>query len=283
MPCGRGEIESTRKNHPGGMSNIVIVWHARLKSRIKESMVFCSGVRSSLQSARSIHIGLSSYGPIIWCHFEMSQYIVWDNLSQTGFWVWASAEAKSFNFIQKIGGLGIHSITCFLYVTIGCKISGPLALVLAWALWAHLSGLFYHLPLPFVRHCSNGLLCLVKGYSLCFFFRVDSGVAEVFTTNALLQKNLLLHQVPHPSFWACTVVGHSTNSKPKVEASTVFCHFKYHMIGSQFTKISTPVCELLVMWHLAWLASTKQFIENDFPCGCLRCIPLLRISSVASG
>ena len=41
------------------------------------------------------------------------------------------------------------------------------------------------------------------------------------------------------------------NSDPNVDDSTVFCLFEYHNIGALFTKISTPVCNLLVTQHPA--------------------------------
>jgi hypothetical protein len=50
----------------------------------------------------------------------------------------------------------------------------------------------------------------------------------------------------------------ATKSDPNVGYLTVFCLFECHNSGALFTKIITPVCNLLVTWPPVRSASTKH-------------------------
>ena len=55
------------------------------------------------------------------------------------------------------------------------------------------------------------------------------------------------------------------NSEPKVDDSTVFWRFEKKTMGDLFTKMRTPVCDLLVTLHPAWSASTKHEVVTGLP------------------
>ena len=70
------------------------------------------------------------------------------------------------------------------------------------------------------------------------------------------------------------------NSEPKVDDSTVFWRFEKKTMGDLFTKMRTPVCDLLVTLHPAWSASTKHEVVTGLP---LAIGALVGIGSAASG
>ena len=84
---------------------------------------------------------------------------------------------------------------------------------------------------------------------LCFFFKVDSGAIVFQTTASLSDNNDVGPSTGMPNI--CNLYHNASinsiavfimmNSDPNVDDSTMFCHFKYQMIGALLTKINTPV------------------------------------------
>ena len=63
---------------------------------------------------------------------------------------------------------------------------------------------------------------------------------------------------------ACLI---ATNLLPKVDDSTVFCPLLYHIMGALFTKIITPVLDLLVNLFQAWSESPHIAMVTARPLG----------------
>ena len=73
-----------------------------------------------------------------------------------------------------------------------------------------------------------------------------------FLTTALLSQNIFVGpSIGMPIIQslyrnACIIsvaVFAAINSDPKVDVSTVFCRFEYHIIGARHTNDNTPVCD----------------------------------------
>jgi hypothetical protein len=90
--------------------------------------------------------------------------------------------------------------------------------------------------------------------ALCFFLNVDSGW-ELFITTLLLSQYIFVGPSSGIPNIRSLYLNASTNStailaaiksKPKVEDSTVFCHFENQRIGAVLQKIMIPVWERCV-------------------------------------
>ena len=87
--------------------------------------------------------------------------------------------------------------------------------------------------------------------------------AKTFATPVMGMPNTLsLYLIESFMSTACLI---QTKLLPQVDDSTVFCPLLYHIMGALFTKIITPVLDLLVNLFPAWLESTHTIMVTAQP------------------
>ena len=118
-------------------------------------------------------------------------------------------------------------------------------------------------------------LTLWHHIALCFLLMVDDGTvlfvitlilsAKTFVAPVMGMPNILsLYLIESFMSTACLI---ATNSLLKVDDSTVFCPLLYHKMGALFTKIITPVLDLLINLFPAWSESTHIVMVTAQPLG----------------
>lgn len=87
-----------------------------------------------------------------------------------------------------------------------------------------------------------------------------------FLTTALLSKNKSVgSSIGMPIIWSLyhcawiisAVIFEAMDPKPKADYLTIFCHFKYYIIGAQHMNNNIPVCDHCVTWFPVWSAFKK--------------------------